>query len=90
MKLDWPHVGLLFAVLLCVLVLGWFAYSSHDPNAWAVVGTALTGVLALAGAAFRGQSMAAKANIASAAAQAANDTAPAQAAPPPAPPERPE
>ena len=60
MKLDWWHVVLVLIVFGAVLALAWFAYKSEDPNAWAVVGTAITGAIALAGAAFRAQSSLAK------------------------------
>jgi hypothetical protein len=64
MKLDWPHVGALLAVLACVIVLAFFAYKSDDPNAWQVYGTVAAAVLALGGAAFRGQSLSVKASLA--------------------------
>ena len=76
MKLDWWHLGLAIIVFGAVLVLAWFAYKSEDPNAWAVVGTAITGAIALVGAAFRAQQTMVKARIAAAASTPPPATAP--------------
>jgi hypothetical protein len=45
-------------------VLGFFAYKSTDPDAWQVYGTVAAAILALGGAAFRGQSLSTKAALA--------------------------